>query len=398
MFKRISYQIAAQFTAFVFLLLLLTGMIFLIADMQNSRHQTTIRLQQLLQGIIAQARRPADIPVLLPPLLRERVRIVDARAGSLFSGALYSSIPFDPKSGVSHFTFGNETYAVLTAPFLQDGDVVGYLQVADQRRDDDLPLRALLFLLVSAAVSAATFGVGLFFARRSLKPAEQMVEQLEQFTQDASHELRTPLTAVSTSLDLALASGEFKSNVTNAKKELREVSILIERLLELARLDKFLLRKESVDLSQLVKETTEKHRPFAQEKNVTIVEAIAPGIRVSGDPSLVRQIVSNLLANAIKFNKEGGRIDLKLTPHILSVRDTGTGISKDALPHVFDRFYQEDRSRTKGKEGLGLGLALVKRIAELHGWTVSVQSKQAEGTVFTVHLSQKKSQATSKDY
>ena len=386
-FRKISYQIAAQFMAFVFLLSMVIGGTFLAVDMHNARRGTTIHLQQILRGILLNAKRPADIPASLTPLSRERIRIVDADGTILFSGALYEHIPFVPEAGVRMTMVDEESYAILTAPFLQDDKIVGYLQVADRTPFDDVANRIFLFLVISGGLSALTFGVGIFFARRSLKPAEQMVERLEQFTQDASHELRTPLTAVSTSLDLALATNDYRENIVTAKKDLKEVFSLVERLLELARLDRFLLQKEHINFSSLILESAEKSAPAAGEKGIKIDCSIAPDIFVQGDPTLLRQVVSNLLTNAIKFNAPKGKITVTLTQQLLTIQDTGKGISEEALPRIFDRFFQEGLSRTKGKEGLGLGLALVKRIVELHGWTITAQSTPGKGAVFSIRFS-----------
>ncbi len=282
---------------------------------------------------------------------------------------------------------GNDRYSVLTTIMERNGKPIGYMQIAEIARFQagELRLRVMLYLIVSTVISALTFGVGLFFARRSLKPAEQMVQRLEQFTQDASHELRTPIAALTSSLDLALKSKKYEEGIKSAKDDVKQIAILVERLLELARADSLLLNKETIDLSGLIETVVERHRSSAKEALVTVNTAIERGISVKGDVSLVQQILSNLLSNAVKFRKkEGGTVIVTLTKDALTVADDGIGIAPDVLPHIFDRFYQADTSRAKG--GYGLGLALVKRIVELHGWTVSVSSKQNEGASFRIDL------------
>jgi signal transduction histidine kinase len=279
-------------------------------------------------------------------------------------------------------------YQLLTTEVRQGEKILGFLQVAELSRVQagELTPRAILYLIVSAAISLLTFFVGLFFARSSLKPAEQMMERLEQFTQDASHELRTPIAALSSSLDLALRSGKHKEGIESAKEDVTQVSILVERLLELARLDKFVLQREEVDLSVLTETVIERHRGLV-DGNVIIKSEVLSGVTVSGDPALLRQVIGNLLSNAIKFSKAGmGTITVRLTKDKLSVEDEGVGITKEDLPHIFDRFFQAEDSRSNG--GLGLGLALVKRIVDLHGWKIGVKSKEGEGTTFTVRFKQ----------
>ncbi len=383
-FQKISYRIALQFTAFVFGLLMMTGAIFIGADMIARERFGQMRLERLVLPILENADHFDTLPPL-PPFQRDRMRIVDVQGNVLHGGTFYESVPFEPATGIREIENGGDTYQLLTAPVSRNGELVGYVQMAERTMPEDLPFRLLLFLLISGAISGLTFGVGLFFARRSLKPAQHMMERLEQFTQDASHELRTPLTAVSTSLDMALLQDDNKEYVRTAKKDLKEVVTLVERLLELAQLDKLALQTEPVNMQAIVEDVIEKHRPFLEKRTITVTTDLEPVV-LHGDHTLLRQAAGNLLSNAIKFNKPNGRISIRLTRDALVIEDTGKGISKEALPRIFERFYQEEASRTKPAEGVGLGLALVKRIIELHGWTIDAASDDGKGTTFTVHF------------
>lgn len=382
-FRRISYWLAAQFTVFVFALLLVTGSVYFAGDLLQRHGETRARLERQMMQILE---RPSGSRAvfLLPPFQRERIRVTDALGQPVHSGTLYDDIPFSPRRGITTVERGNESYDILTSPLFQDGQIVGYLQVADRSPPNVLSTRALMFILVSVLISGFTFIVGLLFARRSLKPAEQMMQRLEQFTQDASHELRTPLTAVSTSLDLALADPGDITHITEAKKGLKDVTTLVERLLDLARLDAFALTKESVDISALTNAVLDVHEAHAQRMNVHIDRRIAEAVHVSADPALLRQLVANLLSNAIKFNRKGGTVTVTLTKNSLTVSDTGSGIAAAALSHIFDRFYREDTARSNAADGLGLGLALTKRIVDLHNWSITVESTQGSGSTFTV--------------
>ncbi len=387
-FTRISYRIALQFTAFVFGLFLINGALFLVADINNARHQTESRLTQTAQSVLnlAQAYPLTNLP--LPPVIRDRVRVLDLLGRPLLTGGLFTDIPFSPKNGVHRFEIDHDQYRVLTSTILQNGQPIGYIQVADREglQYGDLPVRVMLYLLGSLAVSGLTFLIGLSFARSSLKPAEEMVERLEQFTQDASHELRTPLAALNSSLDLALRNEKYREGILSAKEDLQDVSVLVERLLELARLDKLVVQQETVDLSGLVQDAVERHRPYAAEQGVTLTSDITEKISVKGDAALLRQVIGNLLSNAIKFRRPTGAIvKVRLTKNKLTVEDNGIGIAPESIPHIFQRFYQAEGSRTE--EGFGLGLALVKRIVDLHKWKISARSSQGEGTTFTVGFS-----------
>ncbi|ALM10462.1 MAG TPA: hypothetical protein DEB30_01115 [Candidatus Peribacter riflensis] len=387
-FRHISTRIALQFMGFVFLLFLINGSLFLMADFGNVRRMARGRLLREAQMILSQA--PGMLqgkPLSVPPPLAERIRILDADGRLMHAGSLFADVPALTTEGYSTIEVREESYTVLTIPLTVDGRVRGFAQVAGMEHlpARDLPIRWGLYFLVSILVSALTFVVGLFFARRSLKPAEQMMERLEQFTQDASHELRTPLAALSSSLDLALKNGEHREGILSAKEDLKQVTVLVERLLELARLDTFIHEDNPVDLSELVAQSTERMRSLAAGRRVAIEQHIDQGVTVRGDAVLLRQALENLLSNAIKFSKpSGGDIRVRLTSKTLSIEDAGVGIDASALPHIFDRFYQAEQSRAMG--GFGLGLALVKRIVELHGWTVEARSTHGEGATFTMHF------------
>ncbi len=390
MFKRISYIIALQFTAFVFLLLLVNGSIFLAVDYDNAQRQSHHRISQSMSLLTKNWHDdPRMLVTQLPAMIRGRLRIINMKMEPIFTGMFFSDIPFTPSEGISTVLVGRERYNIMTASVrAQDGTVIGYVQIGDVERLQlgDLPFRALLYLLVSVAISALIFGVGLFFARRSLRPAEEVMRRLEQFTQDASHELRTPLAALNSSLDLALKTKKYEEGVKSAKEDLSQISGLTERLLELARLDALALQRENMDLSLIVNETLDRMTALAQEQNVVIERKITENIRVNGDPGLMRQVITNLVSNAIKFRKpDGGTITVTLKKNLVSIADTGIGMTEEQQSHMFDRFYRADDSRTS--KGFGLGLALVKRITDVHGWTVDVASKKDIGTTFTIKFS-----------
>jgi len=389
MFKRISYRIALQFTAFVLGLFLLNGIIFLAADITNARRQTNFRLSReslIVLQHLDDPRFPALHTEDLPMQMRDRVRFLNASGKTLYAGRFFSNVPFIEVKGFTRMRIEEDDMSVLTVPVMSHGKLKAYAQIADMERLrlGDVPLRALLYLIVSISVSALTFFVGIFFARRSLKPAEEMMMRLEQFTQDASHELRTPLAALNSSLDLALKTGKHQEGIRSAKDDVKDITVLVERLLELARIDKFVLMDDVIDLSALVTDTLEKYSLIIKERGMTIETSISSGVMVRGDSALLRQVLSNLLMNAVKFNKPSGSVKVVLTKKELSVTDTGIGIAPSDIPNVFNRFFQADTSRAK--EGFGLGLALVRRIVELHGWGIRAESTLGKGTVFRIAI------------
>ncbi len=227
--------------------------------------------------------------------------------------------------------------------------------------------------------------------------AERASRVKDEFVAMVSHELRTPLNAILGWTQL-MTSGRydavlFARGLDVIARNTRVQAQLIADLLDISRIvsGKLRLEKQSVDLRALLDDAIEAVESDAEAKGIAISttadDTIGP---VAGDPARLQQIVWNLLSNAIKFTPSGGRIAVSLTHDTtvaeISVRDTGVGIRPDVLPHVFDRFHQADRSITRRFGGLGLGLAIVKHLVELHGGTVRAESREGEGSTFTIRV------------
>ena len=396
MFRRLSYIFATQFTAFVFLLLLVAGSVFLGVDYFSLRAVTSHQLQQESNRIVGHlgGSLTGDGDQLPPNSMNQRdltfTRLLNPNQSLRYAGPFFivGDVPVVISSETapvfSEVTVDAQEYRIITQPIRLNGQLAGYLQVADREliTSQEVAQKALQFLGVSALISLLTFMVGLAFARRNLKPVQESVERLEQFTQDASHELKTPLTVLSSSLDLALQNKQYREGILSAKQDVAQVTQLVERLLELARLNRTKLRAETFDLSELVRELGARYQVAATEADVSLETNVQSGVQVWGDATLLRQMLVNLIGNALKFTPAKGTIQLILTRTSLKVMDSGSGISHEHLAHIFDRFYQADPSRAH--EGFGLGLAFVKQVAELHRWKVEVQSEVGKGTSFTL--------------
>ncbi len=230
------------------------------------------------------------------------------------------------------------------------------------------------------------------------KQAEEANRLKDEFLATVSHELRTPLTAIvgwthlmrGGLLDQAGSERALETIERNARAQ----SQLIEDLLDISRIisGKLRLDVRPVDLTQVIEAAIDAVRPAATAKKIKLQTAFDPEVSlVSADPDRVQQVVWNLLTNAIKFTPQGGRVSVQLT-HVSSsaqiiVSDTGEGISPEFLLFVFERFRQADGSNTRAHGGLGLGLAIVRHLIELHGGTVTVDSQGlGQGATFTVKL------------
>jgi len=222
---------------------------------------------------------------------------------------------------------------------------------------------------------------------------ETAFAQQQQFTADAAHELRTPvsvmLTQTQTALNRERSAPEYRETIEACQRATQRMRRLIESLLELARLDagREQMKRMKFDLSQTAWDCVELVRPLAAERGVKI-HCDLPAVDGYGDSERLSQVITNLLANDVQYNKINGevRISAKLQGSmiLLAVSDTGPGISSEDLPHVFERFYRADPSRSSGQTGLGL--AISRAIVEAHGGTIEVSSQPGTGTTFTVAL------------
>ncbi len=213
---------------------------------------------------------------------------------------------------------------------------------------------------------------------------------------NVSHDLRTPLASLQGYLDtLLLKEGQLTADeqrrfIEIASKHSERLGKLVDELFELAKLDSQVtpIKVESFSIAELVQDVVQKFQLRAQQNGIALEAGVRPDLPlVRGDIALMERVLENLIENAIRHTPAGGSVSVSLVPHgdrfAVRVADTGSGISEEHLPHIFDRFYRA--SDTKG--GAGLGLAIAKRILELHGTTLSAESEVDRGTTFTFALS-----------
>lgn len=253
----------------------------------------------------------------------------------------------------------------------------------------------LILILVELGALGLTFFVSLISANSAIRPIEESYNKQKQFIADASHELKTPLTTINTNIDVLLSHED--SLIRDEKKwllyiqsEAQRMAKLTNDLLYLARLDhgEPVIYGET-SFSDAAESVTLAMEAVAFERGIVIDEAIEEQVLVAASPDQLKQLVMILMDNAIKYTPDGGRIRISLTggkEATLKVRNSGSGIDKEDMKQLFERFYRSDKSRARESGGYGLGLAIAKAITESFGGEIEVASKIDEYTEFTVVL------------
>jgi signal transduction histidine kinase len=278
-----------------------------------------------------------------------------------------------------------------------NGQPWGYLQVGRslQKFDDYM---TSLHLLITFGIPLAMLligGASWWLSGIAMQPIYQSYERMQRFTLDASHELRTPVAAIQATLEVALLEEDVKpSTLKTLKRQSDRLSQLARDLLLLARLDDSASAKtwESVCLNELIQDLEEELASLAIAQAIDLSSAIQTpqALYVQGNPEQLYRLISNLIQNAIKYTPAQGRISVGLfqdkTNAMITVRDSGHGISEPDLAHIFDRFYRVKPDRDRKTGGVGLGLAIAQAIVQAHRGQIQVKSQLGEGTTFLVRL------------
>ena len=292
---------------------------------------------------------------------------------------------------------------ILTPLVLLGAAVGGYLMMAQ-------PLKPV----VSLTQQAESIGIGELGGRlpviatgdeleRLSLSLNRMISRLEEalahnrrFSADVSHELRTPLTILRGELEHVIqlrdAGPDVIESVGSALEEIERLAKIVESLLAISHLDTggAGIEFNRFDLQEMAKTTAEQMRLLADEKQIMLGNNSSEPVYAFGDESRIKQVLVNLLDNAIKYSRERGHVVVSVKAEgnaaVLTVSDDGVGIPLDSLPHVFERFYRAEKARPRGTAGAGLGLSIVQAICRAHGGTVSVASTEDRGTTVEVRL------------
>lgn len=339
---------------------------------------------------------------------------------------------------IRYLTIENIRWAAYDKPLEFNGNTLGWIRVS--RSMENLMatlnnLRTIIFISIPLYILFASLG-GLFLANRALRPIDditktagkiskgdlnqrlkkprtedevgrltvtfnEMLDKLEafikkerQFTSDASHELRTPLSIISAQAEQSLSGSketkEYKNALKKILRESKKMSYVISQLLMLYRSEegKYKLDSEVLELNVIMEEIIKEYSNIALEKEISVNFKARGKIKLMGDQTLITRLIINLVDNAINYSKKNGEVAVSLMKEndfaVIKIEDKGTGIAKEDLPFIFDRFYQADKAR--GGQGSGLGLSIVKWIVEIHKGEIKVESKLNRGSKFIVRL------------
>ncbi|MBD2412897.1 adenylate cyclase [Nostoc calcicola FACHB-389] len=286
--------------------------------------------------------------------------------------------------------------SLMVVPLLADGKCIGSITLCESNKtrqwmSSDIDLAKAVAAQAAIAVQQSRL------YEKTRQQAERLLEldkQKTEFFQNISHEFRTPITLIQGPLESAVAAGEGLSHSQSAiaLRNSRRLLRLVNQLLDLQRLDAGRMQPSfrPCDLVEFVSQIVESFRPYCEKKGLHLTTQLGESSTVYLDMEKFDKVLYNLLSNAMKFTPEGGTIGVRLKSEnyrcILEVQDTGIGIVKEQIPHLFERFRQAEGSANRSYEGSGLGLALVKELVELHGGQVSVESVYGEGTIFRLWL------------
>ncbi|WP_263366288.1 sensor histidine kinase [Edaphobacter bradus] len=231
---------------------------------------------------------------------------------------------------------------------------------------------------------------------RMISRLEDALDHNRRFSADVSHELRTPLTILKGELEQVVQAPQLpdsmRESVGSSLEEIDRMSKIVENLLTISRLDSGAdaMVRQTVDLSQLALWTLDQMHLLAEEKQITMRSTHASPALILADPGRIKQVMVNLLDNAIKYTPDHGEINVSVVAAqhtaVLEVSDTGIGIPAESLSNVFQRFYRSDKARSRESGGTGLGLSIVQAICNAHGGSVGIQSVEGRGTTVRVEL------------
>jgi two-component system, OmpR family, phosphate regulon sensor histidine kinase PhoR len=334
--------------------------------------------------------RAGELLAVMMSGMREGVLVVDTETRVVTSNRAAREI-FGPAEGrrLSDLTRNPEIHSAFAASLKE----YEQSETKVETQGPGGPIFDLRVVPLRLDAAGARGAMGVFF---NITRLERLERVRQEFLSNVSHELRTPLTAILAfvetledgALEDAASSRRFLSII---RRNAERMHHLIDDILELSAIEAGTVKVEIAELPlrALVNEVLTALARRAEERRVTLVNEVAPGAAVFADPGRLEQMLTNLVDNAVKFNREGGRVTVgheRGARDRVTVKDTGDGITPEHVRRIFERFYRVDRARSRELGGTGLGLAIVKHLARAHGGEVGVHSTPGEGSTFFIEL------------
>lgn len=299
----------------------------------------------------------------------------------------------------------SDNVIIMTASYVEwNGEIIGVVYLGKDITALYKGLTKVYYFwgFVSLLALIVAMIVGYYIAGCVMEPMQIAYERQKQFTADASHELRTPLSVVMASADLLANDKSIQSPfllqvIGDIKDEVKKMTKLVSDLMVIARNDNNVekLNVQEFDLSLSLEQVIRNLQPMADKKSIILLGNIAHEIKYIGDEHKIKQLITILVDNAIKYTQEFGAVTVtamctKGKKIRFSVADNGVGISKEDCKRIFERFYRVDKARSRSMGGNGLGLAIAKDIVDAHHGYIFLESEVGEGTTFSVELPQLK--------
>ncbi|MCX7922909.1 MAG: HAMP domain-containing histidine kinase [Clostridia bacterium] len=334
------------------------------------------------------------------------------------------------KPATGYYSFENKGMAMFSYPVHFSGHIKAVVMISVFIQDiyDDINRFAMQIIVISALVVIMVITASIWMGRRLSEPIVRLTTAAEQiykgkidttveinrtdeigrlagtfnrmsgelkkietgrrrFISDVSHELKTPLSSIKALIEALIASETedelCKEYLQDINHEIDRLTGLVCSLLTSARLEEVMIKGEPLLLAEEVDCAIRALLPLAAQKHISLENTCDRSVVIHADRNMLKEVLINLIDNSIKYGVQCGTVSIECSHNSFNVVDNGCGISEEDLPNIFDSFYRVDQSRT-GENGSGIGLFIVKRIIELHGFAISVSSKPGSGSVFTV--------------
>ncbi|MDD2907262.1 MAG: HAMP domain-containing sensor histidine kinase [Candidatus Gracilibacteria bacterium] len=238
------------------------------------------------------------------------------------------------------------------------------------------------FSVISLLFSILVYYIGIIFVNKVFVPVEENIKDMSNFIDNAGHELKTPISVIDSNIQLINELKVYdESMMGELKNEVKKLNSLIESLVKLSNIAVF-KDMEKINLLDIINEVVSDFKSNIDDKKITVRIKIDKKININSNKDYLYIFISNIIGNAIKYNKIIGIIDITYKNNYLIIKDTGVGINKTDLDKIWDRFFKSDSSRNT--PGFGIGLSLVKKIGDIYGWEIKVDSVVGEGTIFKI--------------